>query len=137
MREAKFNFAEFFPREQQPEKEEKLIVSLGRKTGILLFSPRIVRAHDMENKLVKFYYDSEKNAIAWKYFNRATQEQLEGMKLAVKNKNGCVQMGIRKLLKRFNKLPEGNLSGLEVREYKGSLIDKDSFYYVILEKSKQ
>lgn len=133
-REAKFNF---IPENQLGNHvDEGLKVSFSPKTSMLKFSNKSPETAGLTGKFVKFYIDTAKNTLAWKWLTKETCfENLEAYSQVKETNYGgtkAVQIYVPKKVIGALKLKEGaSYSSMLVKRYvETGLLTEEQYHYV-------
>jgi hypothetical protein len=121
----KFNFVEFVQKPKSGD-DTGLTVSINKALSIS-FGVKIREAHNSENKFIKFYSDTEKGAVGWRYFSESNLEGLKDLRLMKPNSGKNAILSISKIMKQFPVLP-ANMSKLPVHLYKGDSFTEELYY---------
>jgi hypothetical protein len=117
-REAQFNFiGENLLSNTKVGSRRTPLVSINVKHRIIEFNKAYVDDRNVDGKLIKFYVDTDKKAIAWKFFEKGSLDDLKQYRLIKIRKSGNMRFSITGILSTL-KLPKENYKHIEPKEYK-------------------
>lgn len=128
----KFNFIPISQFHDEPKQNDFVNVNL--KTGKVTFSTSYVLSKGLEDSSLKFYYDSEKKALAWKVAKRA-ETSFEALKDTFKvmtvNRRGGKKgytLSLRKCFKTMGIIEARKLKELPIKTYAKAHFGEDLDY---------
>lgn len=141
MRHSTFAFEPFRKSQVKNKKieEKKQYFTVSVKHGYIVFPKGYVRDNGLDGKLVKWYFDKSKRALAWTVMDseNSLSELREYSMVKALPSNGTYQMQIRRLLNLFEFKDENiSFKKLEVQKYISTDLGsygKSTFCYLILE----
>lgn len=114
---------------------------VSKKYGTITFGRAALTAMGANGSFIKFYYDSDRNVVAWRFTSR-----LDGADLKDKtwkmvkptSTNGTVILGIKRILNQFKGLSKDSYPGLTIKKYteNQSLIEGGMYYFVSLDEKE-